>query len=352
MSHGLIFNRGAPSPLLAACAQIAFRPDRMPVTAEVRQLRSSCGEPIASSASRTVSMSPCWSRPYRAINRIASRAASSLDFAVAEATSAPLASHRVRSNESVARCAISRGFVYAGMSVRPLAQLIFDHSNSRPHYVAFGAAVRVMLAVVTAGEPDAIIIGESADKLQEGVGFRRRKVKRDGNGARIRFSLGLGSTPWLRLGSSGCFSRSPPTRYRSSDAQRWRGLARVHDGGIVMKKLLLFATIAGCLVTLVAAARARSAYDGSWDLVFVTQRGTCDPTYNFSVNISNGIVTHPNLVKFRGFVARSGAVRASVTVQDKYASGSGRLSGASGRGTWSGHSGGGRCSGYWTAQRN
>ena len=211
MSHGLIFNRGAPSPLLAACAQIAFRPDRMPVTAEVRQLRSSCGEPIASSASRTVSMSPCWSRPYRAINRIASRAASSLDFAVAEATSAPLASHRVRSNESVARCAISRGFVYAGMSVRPLAQLIFDHSNSRPHYVAFGAAVRVMLVVVTAGGPDAIIIGESTDKLQEGVGFRRRKVKRDCNGARIRFNLGHGSTPWLRLGSSGCFWRRQMT---------------------------------------------------------------------------------------------------------------------------------------------
>jgi hypothetical protein len=126
----------------------------------------------------------------------------------------------------------------------------------------------------------------------------------------------------------------------------------VHDGVVVMKKLLLSVTTAGCLVALASVAQARSAYDGSWDLVFVTQRGACDPTYNFSVNISNGVVTHPNLVRFRGYVARSGAVRASVTVQDKYASGSGRLSGASGRGTWSGHSGGARCSGYWTAQRN
>jgi hypothetical protein len=65
----------------------------------------------------------------------------------------------------------------------------------------------------------------------------------------------------------------------------------------------------------------------------VTQRGACDPTYNFFVKISNGIVTHPNLVKFRGYVGASGAVRASATVQDKYASGSGRLSGSSGRGT-------------------
>src|SRR6478735_6157763 len=118
-----------------------------------------------------------------------------------------------------------------------------------------------------------------------------------------------------------------------------------------MKKLLFFATLVARLV-LTSAAEAHSAYDGSWDLIFVTQRGACDPTYNFAVNISNGIVTHPNLVRFSGYVARSGAVRASVTVHDKYASGSGRLASSSGRGTWSGHSGSARCSGYWTAQRN
>ncbi|MGY3587592.1 hypothetical protein ACVIGB_003356 [Bradyrhizobium sp. USDA 4341] len=118
-----------------------------------------------------------------------------------------------------------------------------------------------------------------------------------------------------------------------------------------MKKLLRFATLAGSLV-LTSAAEARSAYDGSWDLVFITQRGECDPTYSFPVNITNGIVTHPNLVKFRGYVTRSGAVRASVTVQDKFASGSGKLTGNSGRGAWSGHSGQSRCSGYWTARRN
>src|SRR5262249_48504575 len=99
-------------------------------------------------------------------------------------------------------------------------------------------------------------------------------------------------------------------------------------------------------------AQARSAYDGSWDLIFVTERGACDATYNFAVNITDGMVTHPNLVRFRGYVARSGAVRASVTVHDKFASGSGRLSSKSGRGTWSGRSGNSRCSGHWTAQRN
>ena len=84
----------------------------------------------------------------------------------------------------------------------------------------------------------------------------------------------------------------------------------------------------------------------------MTQRGPCDPTYEFSVNIHNGILTQPNLVTFRGHVSRSGAVQASVTVHEKYASGSGRLAGSSGRGTWSGRSGGARCAGHWTAQRN
>ena len=119
-----------------------------------------------------------------------------------------------------------------------------------------------------------------------------------------------------------------------------------------MKNSLLCMTAAVSLVTLTSVAQARSGYDGSWDLLFVTQRGACDPTYNFSVNITDGIVTHPNLVKFRGYVARSGAVRASVTVHDKFASGSGRLSSNSGSGRWSGYSGSSRCSGYWTAQRN
>nr|QIG99749.1 hypothetical protein G6P99_42810 [Bradyrhizobium sp. 6(2017)] len=119
-----------------------------------------------------------------------------------------------------------------------------------------------------------------------------------------------------------------------------------------MKASSFWLLAAACSIVSASTAHARSAYDGSWDLVFVTQRGACDPSYNFTVNVSDGIVTHPNLVKFRGYVSRSGSVRASVTVHDKSASGTGRLSGTSGGGKWSGRAGGARCSGYWTAQRN
>jgi hypothetical protein len=119
-----------------------------------------------------------------------------------------------------------------------------------------------------------------------------------------------------------------------------------------MKTPSLWMIAAASYIALASVAHARSAYDGSWDLAFVTQSGACDPTYNFTVNVSDGIVSHPNLVRFKGYVAKSGSVHASVTVQDKFASGTGRLYGTSGRGRWSGYAGGAQCSGYWTAQRN
>jgi hypothetical protein len=119
-----------------------------------------------------------------------------------------------------------------------------------------------------------------------------------------------------------------------------------------MKPPSLWMIAAACLFATASAAHARSAYDGSWDLVFVTQKGACDPTYSFTVNISDGVVTHPNLVRLRGHVAKPGSVHASVTVQDKFASGTGKLFGTSGRGSWSGRAGSARCSGHWTAQRN
>jgi hypothetical protein len=78
-----------------------------------------------------------------------------------------------------------------------------------------------------------------------------------------------------------------------------------------MKTSLLWMIAAGCFVVQVSVAHARSAYDGSWDLAFVTQTGACESSYNFTVDVSDGIVSHPNLPKFRRYVARSGAVHAS-----------------------------------------
>ena len=76
----------------------------------------------------------------------------------------------------------------------------------------------------------------------------------------------------------------------------------------------------------------------------MTQRGACD-TYNFPVNIANGNVTFPGLVRASGRVVKGGAVRVAVAAGDKSASGSGKLSLGSGSGRWSGKSGNDRCSG-------
>jgi hypothetical protein len=98
-------------------------------------------------------------------------------------------------------------------------------------------------------------------------------------------------------------------------------------------------------------ASAATVYDGGWSLTFLTQRGACDSRYHFNVQITNGIVSHANLVKFRGRVSRGGAVRASVSVPGKFAAGSGRLTRTEGRGRWAGHAGKARCSGTWTARK-
>ena len=76
-----------------------------------------------------------------------------------------------------------------------------------------------------------------------------------------------------------------------------------------MKKCSLLIAATSCFITLAPAAHARSAYDGSWDLVFVTQRGACDSSYSFTVDVTDGIITYPNLVRFRGYAAKSGAVQ-------------------------------------------
>ena len=101
---------------------------------------------------------------------------------------------------------------------------------------------------------------------------------------------------------------------------------------------------------MAGAAEARSPYDGRWSLTIHTTRGDCS-TYNFPVDISNGQVSFPNLVRANGRVTKKGSVRVFVAAMGKSASGSGKLNGSSGSGRWTGRSGGDRCSGVWTAQR-
>jgi hypothetical protein len=111
------------------------------------------------------------------------------------------------------------------------------------------------------------------------------------------------------------------------------------------------AALTACACLLVSTAEARSPYDGQWEITFVTQSGDCSPVYTYSVGIENGVITSPAVQTFRGNVTNAGVVHAAVAVQEKRASGAGKLTGVVGRGTWTGYSGDQRCAGAWTAQR-
>src|SRR5665213_2634408 len=102
-------------------------------------------------------------------------------------------------------------------------------------------------------------------------------------------------------------------------------------GNIARASLLAF-----IMAAAPGIAQARSAYDGAWSLTINTQRGTCDPSYYFQVQIANGVVSHANLVNLRGRVAPSGFVRVSVSAGGKTADGAGRLSRIAGGGRWTG----------------
>jgi hypothetical protein len=118
------------------------------------------------------------------------------------------------------------------------------------------------------------------------------------------------------------------------------------------RALVVCFALAGSQLGAQSPAFAGPRFDGQWNLVFVTQRGDCDPSYNFTVDVVNGNISHPNILTFSGHVASSDAVHASVRVGQKYASGSGTIAGGIGRGIWSGRSGKSRCAGTWAAQRS
>jgi hypothetical protein len=120
---------------------------------------------------------------------------------------------------------------------------------------------------------------------------------------------------------------------------------------ITLAKIARSFLIAGITSVAIGSANAASPYDGSWSLAIYTRRGECDPSYNFQVEIRNGVVSHSNIVRLRGRVTGKGAVKVSVAVPGKFAAGSGRLSRNSGGGRWSGHAENARCSGIWTARR-
>jgi hypothetical protein len=97
--------------------------------------------------------------------------------------------------------------------------------------------------------------------------------------------------------------------------------------------------------TLSAPAMAESNYDGLWSVTIVTNAGSCSPTAQYPLTISDGRVSGPGNVS--GSVGQGGNVRVSISG----AHANGQLNGKAGSGRWNSASSGMPCSGRWVASR-
>jgi hypothetical protein len=97
--------------------------------------------------------------------------------------------------------------------------------------------------------------------------------------------------------------------------------------------------------------RAYGAYDGVWNVVFATTRGTCSSGYSVPFSVIGNRVTSAGGGRVSGTVGRGGNVAVSVSVGASRATGGGRLAGNNGAGSWRGIISGDPCSGVWQATR-
>ena len=99
-------------------------------------------------------------------------------------------------------------------------------------------------------------------------------------------------------------------------------------------------------------ARAGGSYDGVWNVVFATTRGTCSSGYSVPFTVNGSRVTSAGGGRVSGTVNRGGGVAVQVSVGASHATGGGRLGGTSGAGSWRGVIQGDNCSGTWQATRS
>src|SRR5579872_7346810 len=95
-----------------------------------------------------------------------------------------------------------------------------------------------------------------------------------------------------------------------------------------------------------APALAQQPYDGTWNVTIVTKSGSCEPTANSTLTVSEGKISAAG-ANVSGSIGRAGLVR--VSINGAYANG--QLSGNTGSGKWNGASAGIPCSGRWQASR-
>jgi hypothetical protein len=116
--------------------------------------------------------------------------------------------------------------------------------------------------------------------------------------------------------------------------------------------VLAASTLAATLGTADARGARSPAYDGTWNVVFVTRAGNCSSTNSAPFTVSGRRLYPAGGGKVTGGISSAGLVSVRISVGRSVATGSGRLLGNSGAGRWSGIISGDRCSGIWQATRS
>ena len=99
------------------------------------------------------------------------------------------------------------------------------------------------------------------------------------------------------------------------------------------------------------AGAAGGGYDGIWNVLIITQAGSCDPAYSYPFRVSGGRISTMGPANVSGSVGRGGAVVVRISAGGRVASGNGRLGGSTGAGRWTARVSSGNCSGRWQATR-
>ncbi len=105
--------------------------------------------------------------------------------------------------------------------------------------------------------------------------------------------------------------------------------------------------------TAIETASASAAFDGSWTVIIMTERGDCNNVPGLNVDIRDGTLAYSGSfsLELHGRVSNDGAVQVRVAAAGQSANATGRLSTRFGGGTWHGAGTGGACAGRWSAER-
>jgi hypothetical protein len=112
---------------------------------------------------------------------------------------------------------------------------------------------------------------------------------------------------------------------------------------MIKARSIVIGFLAGAFIAVPAVAQ--TPYDGMWNVTILTKAGSCEPSVQYPLTVTDGRVS--GAADVSGRIGREGTVK--VSIRGAYANG--QLNGNGGSGKWNGASAGIACSGRWEASR-